>query len=378
MDRRLTSARFASAIVLVAGCSTAPAATIAPESTPSPSVTVPTASLTPSAIASASPAVSALPSVGPVLSWSRLDPGGSSPRAREDHTWTVDPATSQAYLFGGRDGARAFGDLWRYDLSRETWSRIATDGPAPAARFGHTGTWVPGVGLVVWSGQAGSDFFSDTWAFDPSAGRWKRLPANGPAPKARYGSCAALGPDGRLWVSHGFTEDAGRFSDTWAYDFTKPGWSEETPGGRVATIRCLHDCTWTADGRFLIYAGQTTGAPAIGDMWTRAVDSGWSKTADPPPPARQLYALAVVGSGDAAQRAFVFGGGDQERAKLADLWSLQLDELSWQKEAPTGRGPSGRSGAAMVAEPSGTRVLLFGGETKGGAVGDVWELSLGG
>jgi len=74
----------------------------------------------------------------------------------------------------------------------------------------------------------------------------------------------------------------------------------------------------------------------------------------------------------------VFGGGDKDRAKLADLWSLELDGLTWRQESPTGRAPSGRSGAAMVADPSDSRLLLFGGQTRSGALGDLWELSLGG
>jgi hypothetical protein len=366
---------FLAVALLVAGCSTPPAATsdgesLAPTSSPAPTSEAPSTT-------SPSPIASAPPSARPVLSWSRLNQGGNSPPAREDHTWTLDPATGQAYLFGGRDGARAFGDLWRYDLAADAWTRIETAGAGPAPRFGHTGTWVPDVGLVVWSGQAGSDFFSDAWAFDPSPGRWRRLPTDGAVPKARYGSCAALGPDGRLWVSHGFTEDTGRFSDTWAYDFAARRWVDETPGGRVATIRCLHDCLWTSDGRFLIYAGQTTGAPAIGDLWSRTVDGGWSKVADVLPAPRQLYALAITRSVD-AERAFVFGGGDKDRAKLADLWSLDLDGLTWREEAPEGRAPSGRSGAAMVSDPSGTRLLLFGGQSSSGALGDLWEIRLAG
>lgn len=268
------------------------------------------------------------------------------------------------------------GDLWRYELESDEWTRIAVDGAAPAPRFGHTATWVPSVGLVVWSGQAGPDFFADTWAFDPSTGRWQRLPTNGPVPKARYGSCAAIGPDGRMWISHGFTQDTGRFSDTWAYHFGRRRWSDETPSGSLATIRCLHDCLWSADGRFLLYAGQTTGAPAIGDLWSRGVDGGWTEVPDVQPEARQLYALAVVGSGQTGERAYVFGGGDRERGKLADLWSLDLGSLTWREEAPTGDAPSARSGAAMVTDPSGTRLLLFGGQTRSGALGDLWELSL--
>lgn len=372
------AARGALGLVLLAACS-APASSVpvsrSPQAASAPSATLRPPSASPTG---ASPVSSPSPSAAAVPRWTRLNQGGNSPPAREDHTWTVDPATGQAYLFGGRDGARALGDLWRYDLGTDAWTKVDTDGAGPAPRFGHTGTWVPDVGLVVWSGQAGSDFFSDAWALEPDAGRWRRLPTNGPVPKARYGSCAALGPDGRLWVSHGFTEDTGRFSDTWAYDFAARRWVDETPGGRVATIRCLHDCLWTGDGRFLIYAGQTTGAPAIGDLWSRTVDGGWTKVADPLPAPRQLYALAITGSAGDAERAFVFGGGDKDRSKLADLWSLDLDELTWREEAPEGRAPSGRSGAAMVSDPSGTRLLLFGGQSSSDALGDLWELRLAG
>lgn len=384
MDRRRPRIRHIALLriaplLIVSGCST-PSPTVPPESA-SPASGSPVVTATPSPTPSASPTPSVPATTSPsapseaVLRWSRLDPGGRTPAAREDHTWTVDPTTGQAYLYGGRDGGRVLGDLWRYDLGADAWTRIETGGPAPAARFGHTATWVPDVGLVVWSGQAGADFFADTWAFDPSARRWQRLPTNGPVPKARYGSCAAIGPDGRMWISHGFTEDTGRFSDTWAYDFSRRRWSDETPTGTVATIRCLHDCLWTADGRFLIYAGQTTGAPAIGDLWSRGVDGGWTEVPDVRPAARQLYALAIVGSVQGAERAFVFGGGDRDRAKLADLWSLELGGLTWRQEAPTGTAPAGRSGAAMVADPAGTRVLMFGGQTPSGALGDLWELS---
>jgi Galactose oxidase, central domain len=373
---RLGARGIPAILLVIAACSTPPSTF---ESASLPAATAShSATAEATAVASPSPSASPPPTAERVLSWSGLNPGGSGPRAREDHTWTVDPATSQAFLFGGRDGARVLGDLWRYDLRADTWTRVTTEGKAPAPRFGHTGTWVPGVGLVVWSGQAGSDFFNDAWAYEPATGRWRRLPTNGAVPKARYGSCAALGPDGRLWISHGFTEDTGRFADSWAYDFTARRWFDETPTGKVATIRCLHDCLWTRDGRFLIYAGQTTGAPAIGDLWAREVEGDWTRIQDVPPPARQLYALAIGGAGQGTERAYIFGGGDEDRAKLADLWSLELNGLAWREETPTGRPPSARSGATMVADPSGSRLLLFGGQTTSGALDDLWELSLAG
>jgi N-acetylneuraminic acid mutarotase len=300
--------------------------------------------------------------------------GSEAPAAREDHTWTVDAAGGAAYLFGGRDGATTFDDLWRYDLATDEWAAMKPGGKAPAARFGHTGTWVDGIGLVVWSGQAGSTFYDDIWAYDPAADAWKELPNGGERPLSRYGSCAALGPDGGLWISHGFTSDEGRFFDTRVYDFTTGKWTDVTPA-ETPVLRCLHDCLWTPDGRFLLYGGQTTGAPAIGDLWSLepAADAPgtWTQLPKPEPEARQSYALASEGG-----RAYVFGGGDAKRQELDDLWTLDLGSGTWTELEPEGDRPGGRSGAALVSDPARGRLLLFGGTAGGAGLAELWALSL--
>jgi hypothetical protein len=300
--------------------------------------------------------------------------GSEAPAAREDHTWTVDAAGGAAYLFGGRDGATTFDDLWRYDLATDEWAAMKPGGKAPAARFGHTGTWVDGIGLVVWSGQAGSSFYDDIWAYDPAADAWKELPNGGERPLSRYGSCAALGPDGGLWISHGFTSDEGRFFDTRVYDFTTGKWTDVTPA-ETPVLRCLHDCLWTPDGRFLLYGGQTTGAPAIGDLWSLepAADAPgtWTQLPKPEPEARQSYALASEGG-----RAYVFGGGDAKRQELDDLWTLDLGSGTWTELEPEGDRPGGRSGAALVSDPARGRLLLFGGTAGGAGLAELWALSL--
>lgn len=362
------------AVLLLAACGGASATPSATPATPTPAA--PSSAASPSIGASPSPAVPspAAPSVGPrpaALAWAPLSVAGAAPAAREDHTWTLEPASRAAWLFGGRDGATVFDDLWRFDLATETWTRLDPDGPGPDGRFGHTATWVDGVGLVVWSGQGATRFFDDIWAYDPAANSWRRLPTAGAAPAARYGSCAALGPDGRLWISHGFTADSGRFADTQAYDFAAGRWTDETAPGRLAPIRCLHDCLWTPDGRLVIYAGQTTGTPAIGDLWTRGLTGEWTSVSDGPPP-RQLYAFAELGG-----TAYVFGGGSKDGGTLRDLWTLDLATLAWTEASPSGDRPSGRSGSAFVADPVGSRLLLFGGKRGNVALGDTWELAVG-
>ncbi|HEX5579605.1 MAG TPA: kelch repeat-containing protein, partial [Candidatus Limnocylindria bacterium] len=288
-------------------------------------------------------------------------------------TWTVDPDGTTAYLFGGRDAAgRAYDDLWAYDLATDGWRQLAADGPP--ARFGHNAAWVDGVGLVVFAGQSPTTFYNDLWAYDPVADRWRQLPDAGDAPVARYGSCAAVGPDGRLWISHGFTSEGSRFADTRAYDFTTQAWSDETPAGERPVERCLHGCWWTDDGRLALYAGQTTGVPALADLWQltpgpRIGTNAWSEVTPSRswPPERQLYAAARWGAG-----TVVFGGGSLGGGFRNDTW-LRADDGTASR-IRTGRGPAARAGAELIADPTRDRLLLFGGRDADGTMRDVWAL----
>jgi N-acetylneuraminic acid mutarotase len=229
---------------------------------------------------------------------------------------------------------------------------------------------VPGVGLVVFSGQAGGDFFNDLWAYTPETDAWRQLPSAGSVPEPRYGSCAALAPDGRLWISHGFT-DKGRFFDTRAYDFAKSEWVDVSRDTPVPVIRCLHDCVWAADGRFVLFGGQTNGVAALGDLWARPVGGDWQPQADPPLKARQLYAVATLGN-----VAWIFGGADRDHAPLRDLWTLDLRDLSWHEVSLGGSIPPARLSGTLVSDPARSRLLLFGGKSSQTTYDDLWELGV--
>jgi hypothetical protein len=353
-------------LIVLAACAT-PAASETPLSAePARSVAI-----SPSEPTSPSPTSSSSPSPAPApVAWSQIDAGG--PAAREDHTWTLDPSSRTAYLFGGRDGSTVFGDLWAFDLASDTWSELTVTTPSPAARFGHEAAWVDGVGLVVVFGQAGSTFFNDLWAFDPAAGAWRQLPAGGAVPVARYGSCAAVGPDGRLWISHGFTSDGTRFADTLAYDFGSGAWTDETPDGDHPVVRCLHGCWWTDGGTFRLYGGQTTGVTALGDLWelTVAGTPAWARVEGELPPERNLSARARLDGATA-----VFGGQAIDGSFLNDLFLVTDDAGPITPIPPIGPVPDPRAGAELVRDADAHRLLLFGGRGSEGALGDLWQLA---
>jgi hypothetical protein len=330
------------------------------------------------AIATSTPSVRPDATLPTSASWRRLAIDGPSPKAREDHTWTLAEDGRTAYLFGGRDGGRVFDDLWAFDLDTAKWRRITPTGGAPAARFGHEAAWLPGHGLVVFAGQSGGKFFNDVWIFDPTTSRWDRQPDGGDVPVPRYGSCSGIGPDGRLWISHGFTEDGVRFADTKAYDFGAGRWDDQAPAGDGPIQRCLHACWWTADGTLALYGGQTTGVPALGDLWFLKPGSAgpqsntWTELKAPGPPARQLAAVAQHGP-----ITFLFGGRGIDRKPLGDLW-LRPDAAGVPFTAlqAAAEPPAARSGAALIADGARNRLLLFGG-LGDQAFADLWELDLG-
>jgi hypothetical protein len=230
---------------------------------------------------------------------------------------------------------------------------------------------VDDVGLVVFGGQSRSGFLNDLWAFQPDTLEWRALRAAGRGPAQRYGTCAALGTDGLLWISHGFTSD-GRFDDTWAYDFTTGRWTDRTPAGERPVVRCLHDCAWSTGGRFVLYGGQTNGKPALGDLWALDVEAGsWSRQAAPAPPPRALPAVASLDG-----TAWIVGGRGSDGEELADAWRLDLLTLAFTEMLPLeGDRPTARSGAALVADKAGGRLLLFGGEGERSRLDDLWALA---
>jgi hypothetical protein len=358
-----------------------PAMLLAACSTASPT---PDGSLAPSQAASATPAASAAtssdPSAAPsevVSGWRQLAVGGG-PSAREDHTWTLAADGATAYLFGGRTTDNTpLADLWAFDLASDTWQEVAPVGGGPAARFGHNAAWAEGIGLVIFAGQAGTSFFNDLWAFDPAASAWEQLPAGGAVPVARYGSCAAIGPDGRLWISHGFTSEGSRFADTVAYDFTAGTWTDETPVGERPVERCLHGCWWSSSGQLMLYGGQTNGILALGDLWAltpgpRSGTNAWAEVllAGGPPADRNLYASAPLDS----SLELVFGGQTHEGELLNDAWVVVSDGAVEPFEAG-GTAPPARYAAELIYHAERSRFLLFGGRGADGALDDLWELT---
>ena len=323
---------------------------------------------------SPSPSIPGGPSAAPA-EWRKVTPSGVSPSPREGQTWTVDPSSAAAYLFGGR-GSIDLNDLWVYDLTADSWTRLAPKGAVPPARADHVAAWIDGLGLVVAGGRSGAKVLDDLWAYDPNANAWRTLATTGPRPPARGGSCAAMRLDGRLWITGGRAANGTYIGDTWSYDPGPSTWTKQTILGAGPGARDGAACWWTSDGALALYGGRSATAPALADLWTldgAASGGAWSARDTAGLPARTR---AAAGGSQAIVAVGGLGADGQPRADVTTFDPGSLAATTHGTTGADGAAPEARSGASLVDDPESERELVFGGRGPSGPSSEVWALTL--
>jgi N-acetylneuraminic acid mutarotase len=174
----------------------------------------------------------------------------------------------------------------------------------------------------MFGGQAGTKFFNDVWSFDVVSEQWSQIKTAGTAPAARSGTAAAVDPElDQLIISHGVTA-AGLTADTWTLDLVTKVWQNVSPASGP-TARSQHTATFD----------------------------------------------------EIHHRFILFGGMEANGRPSNEQWSLDPAALVWRQFGTiTASNPAPRSGAALIYEPIGFVIYLFGGKTGSGLTNEVWSL----
>jgi uncharacterized protein (TIGR03437 family) len=300
-----------------------------------------------------------------------LPVNGTAPSARVDGAIAYDGRTRQVFLFGGRDTSLR-NDLWVYSAERGQWRELRPQGTQPPARLGHT-LVLDEVRrrLILFGGQA-AGFFNDTWAYEIDRNTWQQLAAGNPGPSRRYGHSAIYDAQrDRMVISHGFT-DAGRFDDTWAFEFASARWRDISPSSGRPLRRCLHHAVHDRQGdQMLLYGGCASGAGPcpLGDLWSfdLATNRWIERTGSVKPPARQWYGMGF----DSAQRRLVLFGGSGESGTLNDIWNYDPATNAWRGVALEDPAPTPRQRHEAAEAPELGGVLFFGGSTNTGLTNEL-------
>jgi hypothetical protein len=323
---------------------------------------------------------------GPLPTWSRLTPAGASPPGRRSHAAVYDPVAAALIAFGGDCGpALGLNDAWALSLSGQpAWRELGPTSSPPSRRWGHSAAYDPAGGgrLVCFGGSDANYWRNDTWAL-PLSGtpQWEELDC-GSGPRPRTGHSVVYDAErDRMIVFGGLDEGTFHFwNEVWAYSFGKdPAWALLAPEGGPPAARCqqyaVHDAL---RGRLVVCGG-------IGDLEAPPLTDTWSLTLSPPMRWVELHPLgaappprtgATVVHDPLRDRMVLFGGFSG--SFLNDAWELDLPgEMEWRPLVAAGNPPSARVGTSGVYDPVRDRILLFGGLDESRAfLSDVWALPL--
>jgi len=133
----------------------------------------------------------------------------------------------------------------------------------------------------------------------------------------------------------------------------------------------------SARNRLIAFGGE--GSDYLDETWVFTIASGqWSllPTVGTRPPARRLHGAVYDPSGD---RLVIFGGWAE--GLLDDVWQLTLSGTPTWSPLPATGSPGARAGFATVYDPANDRMVIFGGydgvTPPLERTNDVWALSLG-
>ncbi len=311
--------------------------------------------------------------------WTNLATSGDAPAARSYFAMAYDPTTDRTILFGGSGGDTKFGDTWALDLTSKTWTKIPATGGGPSARDYCQMVYDPvGNDLLLFGGADDSGDRNDLWAFDVTSNTWTRLSPSGTLPPPREGHAMTYELDSKqVLVFGGLNSDSGTlFNDLWAYDVTANAWTKLDPTGPAPAVRESTAMAYDPDSlQVLIFGGLSLGDDAdteLGDMWifdrgTEATVWGKLLLSGVVPSARQGHALAAA----PAFGGLLMFGGRFGNADLNDLW---MYDGYWYPQQPSGESPSPREGHQMAYDSSAGAVVLFGGFDSVASLdlGDTW------
>jgi hypothetical protein len=306
--------------------------------------------------------------------WSLLRPGGSLPAPRATHELVQDPTSGRIIMFGGQDGGEGFNDTWAYNPTGITWTELRPSGTVPSPRWACTMTYDPVTRrMILFGGRNASRRLNDTWAYDPAANTWTELKPSGNLPLARGGHVMVRDPSsGRMIMFGGRSGETDFLNDTWTYDPVANTWSELKPTGNLpvgrgqpamaydqAARKAIMFGGWNLDGEF----SDTWMYDPIGNAWTEL------EPKEAAPPARAAHDLAY----DSSRNVAVVFGGISGTAYLNDTWAFDSARNTWSKFSVLhGAAPTQRANISMVYDPSGARVILFGGEDGGSSLNDTF------
>ena len=172
-------------------------------------------------------------------SWIEMNPP-SSPPVMYGHSLNYDPLKDQFLVWGGHmsrfdqgsiSSAGYNDSIWSYSYSENQWQEIPSGGQShPVARYWHQAAYDSGhPGLLVFGGDGGYSYLSDTWFFNSEAENWTRKRSEQTPPARIVGASVYSSYYEEVILFGGLDVDFSNLDDTWIYSDISGEWEQISP-----------------------------------------------------------------------------------------------------------------------------------------------------
>jgi hypothetical protein len=243
--------------------------------------------------------------------WTQESPS-TKPTARTGAAMAYDGATSQIVLFGGVNGSTYDSDTWVYTPSNDTWTQESPS-THPTARSGTSMTYDTATGqIVLFGGYSGSAYDNDTWVYTPSNDTWTQESPSGP-PSTRQGAAMAYGTAANEVVLFGGQNGSTYDSDTWLFNPSADTWTQQSPATSPSARSFMGSAATATE--MMIFGG-TTSSGDVSDTWAYYGGNWVQQSPGTSPAARDTPAMTY----DSTSSEVVLFGGDASGSYQSDTW----------------------------------------------------------
>ncbi|XP_032778390.2 LOW QUALITY PROTEIN: RING finger protein B [Daphnia magna] len=245
-------------------------------------------------------------------------------------------------------------------------------GPVPRTRFKHASCVDPVRRVVYLLGGRSSNIpLKDFWVMDLDTGIWTSLGCKG-APLNVQEHSMVYWKD-CVYVFGGIFAPADE-CPLWTYTISDNTWSKWQSSKSCAPISRKGHTAVVYEDRMLVYGGYQDMRGSLGELWQFSFDTlSWkmihgsraTKSSEAIPPGRHSHAAVVFDQG-----MWIYGGMT-DLVERSDLWRLDLVTMRWSsvKCKPLGPGPLHGHSAVRVR----SHMLVIGGEKQGNLSDEVWR-----
>ena len=142
------------------------------------------------------------------LSWSKIEPCGNSPPARDSHSAII-YNDSDMIIFGGNGTSGKLNDLWNFNFNDKKWTKISGCGKSPSSRDGHLTSLIYNKYMMIYAGLDNEDnVVHDIYLFDIENRIWYECDLEGVPIQNKDGqSCCKIGDLMYLFGGQGPEDD---------------------------------------------------------------------------------------------------------------------------------------------------------------------------